>query len=709
MQIIQSIRDKGAAIVIVVIALSLIGFILMDARQGSNNMFGSLSSSVGKVNGETIELGFYNKRVQEAEDMQAQRTGQRPSGAQVYQMRDQMWNQIVAEKIFFAEAEKLGIDFTAKELSATLLSNDPANPFLQEAGMLDSITGKLDIAKAQQALGNVKKFKGAQRDMFNAQVVDPMRLSTTVNKYSGLLNASVYYPSWMKEKDLLDNKQFATISYVSIPYSDILDSTIKVTDAEINDYVKKHKEMFKQEAGRYISYIPFSSLPSGEDSSMIYNMLNELKPSFQSDSNTLQFVARNGSVIEYKDEYTPKSKLSSLYADTLVSLPEGAVFGPYVDKGNFVLAKKIGTKSLPDSVSARHILFGFQDPQTGQPKYDDATAKKMADSVLALIKAGGDFAMMAAQFSSDGSKDKGGDLGTFTYGTMVPEFNEFCFSKPVGAMDVVRTQFGYHIVQVMSQKNFSNAYKIAFLAKEISSSDVTINKSSLEATKASAEKTRKNLEAYATKNGLRFVEVPTLIKENDYAVGNLQDARSLVRWAFEAKKGDVSEPFSMGDQYVVAVLDKVAEEGVQDAAAARSGCEPIIRNKKKAAMIKEKLGKNPTLESASAAYNKPILQAGTDSSLTYASQFVNAVGVEPKMIGAAFNKEYQTKVSPAIEGTSAVYVIKVNSIGSKPEDTPEQVQQMITNKKNNLRSAINGWYESLRKLSDIKDSRSKFF
>ena len=100
MQIIQSIRDKGAAIVIVVIALSLIGFILMDARQGSNNMFNSLSSKVGKVNGEAIELGEYNKRVQEAEDMQEQRTGQRPTGTQIYQMRDQMWNQMVAEKIF---------------------------------------------------------------------------------------------------------------------------------------------------------------------------------------------------------------------------------------------------------------------------------------------------------------------------------------------------------------------------------------------------------------------------------------------------------------------------------------------------------------------------------------------------------------------------------------------------------------------------------
>lgn len=709
MQIIQSIRDKGAAIVIVVIALSLIGFILMDARQGSNNMFNSLSSKIGKVNGEGIELGEFNKRYEEAADMQQGRTGQRPSGAQSNMMRDQIWNQLVAEKIFFAEAEKLGIDFTSKELSSILLSNDQNNPLLQERDMLDSITGKLDISKAQQALQNIKKSKGAQRDMINAQVVDPLRLSSTVSKYSGLLNASVYYPTWMKEKDLNESKQFAMISYVSIPYSEISDSTVKVTDADINDYVSKHKDMFKQEDGRYISYIAFSSLASAEDSLRVLNSLNELKTSFEADTNARSFLSRNASVIEFADTYEPKSKISSAVADTITKLPAGAVYGPYLDKGNYVLAKMLGTKSQPDSVSARHILFGFQNPQTGQPIYDEATAKKMADSVLALIKAGGNFAALAAQFSSDGSKDKGGDLGTFGFGTMVPEFNDFCFSKPVGSMEVVRTQFGYHIVEVMSQKNFSNAYKIAYLGREISASDITINKASLEATKASNEKTAASLAKYAAKNGLRLTEVPTLIKENDYNVGALQDVRSLVRWAFDAKVGDVSEPIGAGDQYIVAQLDRIAKKGVQDAATARSGCEAIIRNKKKADIIIKKIGANPTLESAAAAYNKTVLQAGADSTLLMSAQFVNSIGVEPKLIGAAFNKSNQGKVSAPFEGTSAVYLLRVDSYGMKAEDTPDQVQQLITNKKSAMRGQINSWYESLRKNADIKDNRSKFF
>ena len=254
MQIIQSIRDKGAAIVIVVIAMSLIGFILMDAKQGSSKLFSSLNSNVGKVNGENIELAEFNKRVKQAEDMQQQR------GGQTNQVRETMWNQMVAEKIFFSETDKLGIDFTSKELSSILQSDDPNNPLLKQPGMLDSATGKLDQTKARTALTNIKKLKGDQRDNVDAQIIDPLRISTTVTKYSALLNASVYYPSWMQQKETSEAKNFAIISYVGLPYSDIPDSTVTVTDAEINEYVQKHKDQFKQEEGRNISYVSFSQL-----------------------------------------------------------------------------------------------------------------------------------------------------------------------------------------------------------------------------------------------------------------------------------------------------------------------------------------------------------------------------------------------------------------------------------------------------------------
>ncbi|MEO6488835.1 MAG: peptidylprolyl isomerase [Ferruginibacter sp.] len=709
MQIIQSIRDKGAAIVIVVIALSLIGFILMDSKQGGDRLFSSNSTNVGKVNDDKIELNYFNKRVKQTEDQQEQRSGQKSSGTQTYQTREQMWNQVVAEKIFFAESSKLGIDFTSKELSEILLSNEQGNPLLQEQGMVDQATGKLDQTKARTALSNIKKFKGEQRELVNAQIVDPLKLTSIVAKYSGLLNASVYYPTWMRDKDNAEAKNFATISFVNIPYSEIPDSTIKVTDAEITEYVNKHKDLFKQEEGRMISYVSFSQLPSQADSAAIGSLVSDMIPSFAADTNAKSFVARNTSSIDFVDEFQPKAKFNIPVIDTIVGNPIGTIYGPYVDKNSYVIAKVIGTKMLPDSVKARHILIPVNNPQTGQAIMPDSIAKSRADSIYNAIVAGADFAALALQFSSDGSKDKGGDLGTFGYGAMVTEFNDFSFNNPVGSRKVVKTQFGYHVIEVLSQKDFKPAYKIAFVGKEITPSDATINSASLEATKASAEKNRESLEKYLAKTGKKLTDVPTTVKPNDFSAGTLQDARSLIRWAFDANKGDVSEPYSIGDQFVVAVVDKILKEGVQDATTARPGSESIIRNLKKSEAILKKLGNNPTLESAAAAYNKQIQQAGADSSITLSSQIINGIGVEPKVIGAAFNKEYQSKVTPAIAGTSGVYVLKVNSIQSKPGDTPEVMAQQSTAKLTTLRGQVGNWYEGLKKLASIKDNRKDFY
>jgi peptidyl-prolyl cis-trans isomerase D len=705
MQIIQSIQ-KNRYLLAGTIALAIIAFIITSDDKSSKNLN---SSTIGKVNGTKIELNSFNKRIKDAEDQEAQRSGQRPTTARSNQIREQMWNQIVAEDIFYKETEKLGITFTPKEMSAILLSNDQNNPLLQEQGMTDPATGKLDISKAQEAITSIKKLKGEDKERVDAQLTDPLILSSLVSKYGSLIAASAYYPTWMQQKEATEAKDFASISYVGIGYSEISDSAVKVTDTDINDYVQKHKKLFKQEAGRRISYVSFSQLPNGDDSTRIKEVIAQLKPTFALDTNAKAFVARNATETPFQDEYLPKSKIKTSALNTILTQPMGTVYGPYADNGNFVIAKVLGSKQLPDSVKARHILIATVNPQTGQPIMEDSLAKKLADSIYTAIKGGANFAELAAKYSADGSKDKGGDLGTFEYGKMVPEFNEFVFTKPVGSMDVVKTQFGYHVIDIENQKDFKPAYKIAFLSKQITPSDITINNASLAATKASAQKDGATLTAYAAKNGLKTIQVPTLIKENDFAVGNLEDARQLVKWAFGAKAGSVSEPFSIGDNFVVATLDKVEAEGTMDAAAARSGAEAQVRNQKKAAIIKTKLGANPTLESAAAAYNKQVMQAGADSSITMAGQLVPGIGVEPKLIGASFNKENQTKVSAPIDGTSAVYVIKVNSIQSKPADDPATAAQKLASRLTALRSQTTNWYDGLKNQATITDGRSKVF
>ncbi len=713
MQIIQTIRDKGAAIVIAVIALSLIGFILMDAKQGSNRFFSSLSSNIGKVDGEAIERGDFESKVKIADQMGKQQASQsgRPA-PDLAQVREQVWNQMVAEKVFYAEAAKLGIGFTSKELSAVLNSNDPSNPLMQDQSMVDPNTGMLDETKVANAINTIKKAKGEQFDMINNQIAEPQKIASVSGKYFALLNASAYYPGWMQEKDKAEAENFANISLVNIPYNVISDSTVKISDDEISAYVQKHKNQFKQEAGRLISYVSFSQSPSSDDSIKTKEYITGLKETFTTDNNTKAFIARNGSVIDFDTNYLPKAKINSSYIDTIVKQPAGTVYGPYVDQGSYVLAKLIGSRSFPDSLKARHILVPTVDPKTGQPIIEDSVAKNRADSILNAIKSGGDFVAMAKQFGTDATKDKGGDLGYFGFsGPMVEEFNTALFGKPVGTREVIRSRFGYHVIEITGEKGSSPAYKIAFMAKEIMASDVTVQNANLGATKLSAQKNTKDMDAYLAKNGLQKVSMPVTVKENDSRVGQFQDARQLVRWVFEAKQGDVSEPFNIdNNQFVVAIVDKIESEGTQDVKTARPMAEVAIRNQKKAEQIIAKIGANPTLEAAAAAYASQVVVAGADSSITFNAQIIPNVGPEPKVIGASFNKEFQSKASAPFAGATGVFVIKVNSIGTKTAESPEQLTQLKAQKLTSMHGAISaGWFEGLKEQASIKDYRSKFF
>lgn len=705
MQIIQNIREKGSAIIIGVIAISLIGFIMMDTRTASSRS-GS-DSSIGKINGESIDSKTLNAKV---EEMKAQRGGQ-VAGAEIYQLRQNAWDQLVTEKVLNTEFDKLGLIFSAKELSSIMFSDDAPQTLKQ--AFTDKATGQYDIEKARQWWISAKKTKGDQRDAIEKQIVEPLILQTLATKYSSLLAASAYYPTWMQTKDNADSKSFATISYVSVPYNVISDSTIKVSDEDLTDYMAKHKNIYKQDGGRVISYVSFSALPNSSDTLKAVETVLNLKESFKKDTNTVSFLARNISAIPFDNSYTAKSKLMMAQKDSVTALSAGGVFGPYLDGKNIVLAKMLGSRQLPDSVKVRHILIATKDSKTGEPTMTDSVAKKRIDSIAGAIKAGADFNSMVLQYSDDaGSKDKKGEyefsLSQFT--TLAKEFSETIFYGAAGDKKVVKTDFGYHYIEVINQRNFETAYKIAYLAKEIVPGDETINNASAQATKLSGEaRDVKSLDAYVAKNGLKKIEIPTIVKENDYQFGALQDARQMIKWAFDAKQGDVSDAFNMNDQFIVAVVEKVEAPGLPDAKTARPMVELTVRNLKKADVIFAKLGATPTLESAAAAYKIAVGTAGADSSLSFTSQIINGIGQEPKLIGAAFNKAYQAKVSEPFAGNNGVYLLKVNNISARPNDTPEVLAAQVVEKTRNMVQTTYSFFESLKKMADIKDNRSKMF
>lgn len=251
---------------------------------------------------------------------------------------------------------------------------------------------------------------------------------------------------------------------------------------------------------------------------------------------------------------------------------------------------------MPDSVKVRHILIQINDARTGQAVRSDSAARMKVDSIYTQIKAGADFRLMAAQFSEDqGSKDNGGEYHFSSINTNLAQgFYDFAFNQKTGARDIVKTEFGYHIMEVLGQKNFEEAYKIAYVAKPIIASEETDNTASSAATQfAGNSRTSKAFEANVTKNKLNK-RIAENVREMDYSVANMP-SRQFVKWVYDNDPGAVSEPFDFKDNYVVATIVDAYKEGVQPPAIARAQVEPIIRSEKKAASIRTKIGKANTL------------------------------------------------------------------------------------------------------------------
>jgi peptidyl-prolyl cis-trans isomerase D len=702
MSIIQQLRDKSAVLLTGLIALSLIGFLVQDAFIGrSSGLFAGETSSVGSINGTKIDRMQFNDRVRQIEESNRQQ-GMASNEVMTQNIIESIWNGYIQEELINEQTSKLGLAFTPKEMSELLFSEDAPAEFKQL--FTNPNTGAFDVQAAKNWFNNVKKSKKQEEvKMVNDQLIEPLITRSLAEKYTSLLSMGAYVPKWMIEKMNADNSSVASLNYVVVPYTTISDSSIKVTDDEINKYISNHKEEFKQEKTRSIAFVSFDANPSAEDSAAVFNKLAQMKEDFKNSPDARAFVTRNGTGIPYFDGFALKNRLAMDAKDTLVSMPVGSVVGPYLDGGAYVIAKKLETRSVPDSVKVRHILVQVQDPRSGAITRPDSVAKKTADSLFAAIQAGANFGALAAQFSDDqGSKANGGEYNFSTVDlNLAKGFYDFIFYKPTGSNGVIKTEFGYHVMEVLNQKNFDEGYKVAYLSKRIESSEMTDNNASTAATQfAGNSRDLKAFDANVQKNNLNK-RLADNIREMDYSVGDLAN-RQFVKWIYSSKVGTVSEPFDFKNKYVVAVVTGVYDEGVQSAKTARVMVEPILRNQKKAEQIKKKIG---TANSLQAIANATGSSVGLVDTLRFGDAFIPNVGPEPKVIGASFNKANQGKVSAPVAGNSGVFTVQVNSVGAvsnlgiDPEGQRKAMVQQLR------QYASYGAFESLKKAATIKDTR----
>lgn len=711
MSIIQNIRDKAAWIIIGAIALALLAFIVQDAFQ-NQSIFRSNPTTLGTVAGKKIDAATFEEKFKRAE-VQYTSQGYPMNEGMRQNIRESLWSEYVEDAIMSKRYEKLGIQTSDRELSDILFGANPPQDIRQQ--FTDPATGQYDAFAANQQIQALRKQKNTPMyKSFFEEYLPALKKVRQKEKYLAMLANSSYVPKWMVEKTNADNSQKSAIGFVIIPYSTISDSAIKVTDEEILSYVNDHKEEYKQEESRGIEYVTFNAAPSKTDSLEILKQIAALKNEFASTEDPAAFLVRNNSETPFFDGFVLKSKMQVADTDSIQKLKDGEIYGPYIDGGNYVLAKMIAKRNLPDSVKSRHILIKFSDK--GTPVLDDSTAKRRIDSIVNAIRNGASFDSMVVKYSDDpGSMDKKGEyeFSSLQMGNLSKEFADVIFYGVTGDKKTVKVDNasygGYHYIEVLNQKNFEPAYKVAYLTKAIVASDATDNSAMGLASQFAAEsRTKKRFEENAKKSNLnRFTAAE--IKPLESNIPGLGESRELVKWMYEADPGDVAErPYLVGDKYVVPVLTQIAKEGPMTAQKARPLVEFIVRNEKKAAQIIKKIGSASSLEAVSKAVSQPVSQS---DSVLFNSPYIPNVGQELKLVGASFNKQYQTKISEPIPGNGGVFVLSVKNISAIANPDFDAAQQQASMQQMLQRSISNpqALLEILKKTVKIKDNRAKFF
>lgn len=714
MSVIQKIRDKYAKIAGGVIGFSLVAFIVSEGINGSfQNLFGR-DTSVATVNGTAIDSREYSEMSRDYLSLsEFFRKGQKLSEAEQAQLRQQALDQMINEKLIGKQCEDLGIVVTESE-EKDMISGPNPDPTIQQYFTTIFQAQQYDPNMVKQFENEVKTKGGEEPKLLElgqqwTALKKFLVRGKLMQKYAAMLAGSAYTPKAILKQENAVNDMQASFKFVKLPLSLIPDAQATVSEAEMKDYMNKHKAMFvADQPTRSLDYVVYEVMPGPDDSAKSLGALEKLKDEFRSTTDNELFVNRHSDE-RFNSFYFNKKNYMSPMADTILNGAVGSVFGPFFDNGNYKLVKVIDRKSLPDSVKAQHILIATASQQNPNG-LTDTLAHQKADSIFAAIKAGANFDTLAKKFSDDGTKERGGDLGYFAYGQMVPEFNKAAFMGKPGDMEVVKTQFGWHILKVNDQKNFGPAEELATITKALNIGAQADQKQFAAANEfAGHNRTAAAFDEAVKKNGLN-TRVADNVKGGDYVINGLDASREVIRWAYGAKVGDVSDPIHLENKYVVAKLTAISEDGMAALnAATKAQVESMVRNEKKLKMLADKYKAPQSLEALAQQAGQQVQVA---DSIKGNASFTNALGYEPRVIGYAFNEKFQPNtISPAIEGKDGLFYISLNNRVALPSaEDPQALQTQGKMQDVQMKNAISQMLDkSLRKGSKVKINPANIF
>ena len=705
MAVLENIR-KRTTVLILIIGLALFAFVISGVFTSSNFGGEKVGSSVAEINGEDVSIDDFRQEVETA----SRRVGPTASSMQVV---NQVWENTIRKNVLGAQFEDLGIGIEQDQIVDFLRTTGYAqNPEFQNQD------GQFDPNIFKQTVADWKVNNPAQYDAWLQTENEIIQLAKE-QTYFNMVKAGV--GATLKEGELdykLANEKM-DIKYVRIPYSSIPDSTITVTKSEIADYVNDHKEEYKQDPARDLQYVYFEEKPSEADENEIKDAITKLLDDtieynsqtdrndtirgFRNTKDISAFLDRNSDT-KFDTVFRAKKDLPASVADTLMSLNVGQIYGPYKDGGSYKISKMIARKPN-GSVKASHILLAYTGATRANPDVnrtkEEAEAK--AKELLKEAKKSGVVFSELARDNSDGpSAPQGGDLGYFQRGVMVPEFNDFAFNNNVGAIGLVETDFGFHIIKVDDKED---VVQIATIAREIVASEQTINTLFTKATKFEMETTDDESAFSAIAKKEEFVVRPVnKIKALDENLPGLTNQRNIVQWAFngDTEVGDVKR-FNINNGYAVVQLTGSYAEGVMSAEDASVLVLPIIRKERKAAKI---IAANKGKDMSTIASDNSV-SISNASALTVKSPTIPGAGSEPVVVGTAYGMA-EGATSGLIEGNTGIFKIEIVKKTEAPQLDNYSVyaNQLKTSAASRVNTSV---YNALKDAAKIEDNRATFY
>lgn len=701
MAVLQKIREKSG-LLIGVIGFCLLAFIAGDLLSGGINF---TSRNVGEVNGTAISAADYTNKINNLEQ-----SGQ-GKGAQLY---NQVWTNEVRTILFSEQLDKAGLRL-GKDQLINVIKTHPS--FSQNPQFLND-AGQFDINKFNTFLAQMKAA-GAQQ--WNAWLAYEDQLGDFAKEqmYMNMIKGAIVTTTAEAKIAYKNEATKVSFDYVTVPFNTVNDDQVKVTDDEINSYVKKHAKQFKTTPSRKVEYVFVANKPSKEDEAQAKQLVEDLlKPSvvfnqttnkndtilgFTRATDVREFVNLNSDV-PFDSTYYAKEQLPAEHAEKLFNEPIGSIYGPYVFNDYYAVSKIIAKKNTTETVDASHILIAYKGAMSADTTVSltKEEAKEKAEALLKQAQGGADFAALATENTNDsGSKATGGKYPNIQKGQMVPTFDQYIFNNPIGKLGIVESDFGFHVLKV-DKINEKEGVQLATIAKKIESSTKTQDQIYSQANKFLENvESGKDFAKEATAQGLTSFPATKINPFDEQLIGVEGSHTDAIRWASNSKTkvGDVKK-FDSADGYLVVKLVNINDTELMDADDARSVVEPILMNEKKAEIIRKQMAGN-TLEEVSKNAKVGIVNA---IDVTGANPMVNGFQ-EPLVVGNALGRKVN-ETSKLINGRNGVYMVKTKNI-TKAVDLPNYLtykQKVGTNNRQMVQNLI---YSAMYQNANIKDNRHK--